>query len=363
MEIIYLTYFLTFTFLLFAIYVYNGYSFEIKKQLHSFHKSSPKLSLIIAAKNEEKNVSQVLNSLSKLDYPKENFEVIFVDDNSSDKTYNLIKSQIADKINYKLLKAELKKFEGKRGALQIGIENALNNFIVITDADCKPDVNWLKAIAGKLDEGYDFVFGVAPIQSGEKLVQKLTAFENLRNTYLTIAAVGLNISYSSAARSFAFRKKSFERIGGYSNTTETLSGDDDLLLREAVKHKMLIGTLIDSEAFVHSSAPESFDDYFKQKIRHLQTSFHYLLKQKLFLGFWHLINILSLFSILLVFISPIFILPFAAKLIYDLFIVIKHQREFGHKFKFYEIIYLQILFEIFLIINFFKSLSRKTEWK
>ena len=195
------------------------------------------------------------------------------------------------------------------------------------------------------------------------MVEKLSAFENLRNSYLTIAAVGLNIPYSAAARSFAFRKTSFERIGGYSNTTETLSGDDDLLIREAVKNKMLIGTVIEPDALVYSAAPKSFNEYFKQKKRHLQTSFHYLLKQKLFLGFWHLINLISLLSIVLGFISPILALPFAVKVVYDLFVVTKHQRDLGQDFRFYEILYLQILFEVFVVVNFFNSLSGKTKWK
>lgn len=221
----------------------------------------------------------------------------------------------------------------------------------------------MSALAGGLDYGYDFVFGVAPILMGNTLVEKLSAFENLRNTYLTIAAVGMNNPYSAAARSFAFRKTSFERVGGYGKTTETLSGDDDLLIREAVKHKMLIGTVIDPDAFVYSPAPRSFNEYFKQKHRHLQTSFHYLLKQKLFLGFWHLINLISLLSIVLFFNSPILALPFAAKVVYDWFVVSKHQQDLGQDFKFYEILYLQILFEIFVVVSFFNSLSGKTRWK
>jgi hypothetical protein len=83
----------------------------------------------------------------------------------------------------------------------------------------------------------------------------------------------------------------------------------------------------------------------------------------MFLGFWHLINLISLFSGLLFFFSPILALPFSIKIIYDFFIVIKHQKILGHHFKFYEIIYLQIFFEIFIVINFFNSLFGKTEWK
>ncbi len=361
MGIIYSSYIISFVFLLTAINIFKAFVYQIGKKNNITFKQ--KLSIVIAAKNEEKNINSLLNSLEKLNYPKENYEVIIIDDNSTDKTAELIQSRISDKNNFTFIKADNKKLEGKKGALSIGIENAKNNFIVITDADCKPQTNWLNAIAGGLDYGYDFIFGVAPIQTGKTLIEKLSAFENLRNSYLTIAAVGLNIPYSAAARSFAFRKASFKRIGGYSNTTETLSGDDDLLIREAVKNKMLIGTAIEPDALVYSAAPKSFDEYFKQKKRHLQTSFHYLLKQKIFLGFWHLINLISLFSIGLSLISPILALSFAVKLIYDFFLVIRFQKHLGHSFKFYEIIYLQILFEVFVVINFFNSLSGKTKWK
>ena len=361
MEIFTVSYITLTIFLLIAVNVYKGFAFQLNK--NTLPASTPKLSLIIAAKNEEANIPSLIDSIENLNYPKENFEVIIIDDNSDDKTAQLIESRISDKNNFTFIKAVNKELEGKKGALNIGIKNSTYNFIVITDADCQPEVNWLNSVAGALDYGYDFIFGVAPINSGTTLVEKLSAFENLRNTYLNISAVGMNIPYSAAARSFAFRKSSFERLGGYTKTTDTISGDDDLLLREAVKHKMLIGTFIEGDAFVYSAAPKSFNEYFLQKQRHLQTSFHYLLKQKMFLGFWHLINLISLFSVVLVFISPVLILPFIIKFIYDLFIVLRHQKKLGHAFKFYEVIYLQILFEVFIIINFFNSVSGKSVWK
>ncbi|MEO8231634.1 MAG: glycosyltransferase [Ignavibacteriota bacterium] len=361
MDLITLTYIIIILFLLVAINVYKGFSYQLSRKFTTT--SNPKLSLVIAAKNEENNIESLINSLEQLNYPKENLEIVIVDDSSTDKTVEIIQSKISDNQNYKLITASNKSMVGKKGALTIGIDNAANNFIVITDADCKPEKSWLNSIAGKLDEGFDFVFGVAPIESGKTLVEKISAFENLRNTYLSISAVGFNIPYSAAARSFAFRKTSFKRLGDYSNTTETLSGDDDLLLREAVKNKMLIGTVVDPDAFVYSAAPKNFTEYFNQKKRHLQTSFHYLLKQKFFLGFWHLINLISLITIFLIFISPVLALPFAVKLVYDFFIVIKHQKKLGHHFKFYEIFYLQILFEVFIVVNFFNSLTGKVNWK
>src|SRR5690606_32230742 len=113
-------------------------------------------------------------------------------DNSTDQTFELLE-KLSNKINPVIVKANDKKLEGKKGALSVGIEKAKNNFIVITDADCKPEPFWLKEIAKALDSGYDFVFGVAPISSGNTLVEKLSAIEDERNTLLSTATDGINI--------------------------------------------------------------------------------------------------------------------------------------------------------------------------
>ncbi len=63
------------------------------------------------------------------------------------------------------------------------------------------------------------------------------------------------------------------------------SGDDDLLLREAVKNKMKIGVVTESGSFVYSETKKTFSEYFQQKARHTQTSFHYLKKHQLSLVF------------------------------------------------------------------------------
>jgi cellulose synthase/poly-beta-1,6-N-acetylglucosamine synthase-like glycosyltransferase len=347
--------------------VYKGYKIEsIKKNntnIWNSENSAPFLSLVISAKNEEDNINSLFDSLERLNYPENKFEVIIINDGSADNTEQIIKKRIFNNANYSLIKSDKKEFAGKKGALAIGIKKAKYDFIAITDADCKPEKQWLNVIAEKLDAGYDFVFGVAPLYSGDKVIEKISAFETLRNFYLNITAVGLNIPFSAAARSFAFRRKSFEKIGGYSNTTETISGDDDLLLREAVKNKMLIGTFMQKDSFVFSSPPDSLQSYLKQRKRHLQTSFYYLPAQKLFLGIWFTINIISFFSVFGVFVSPVAAIPFCVKMVSDVFVSMKHQKELGHSFKFYQLVYLQIFYEFFVVVNFFNSLSEKTEWK
>lgn len=180
---------------------------------------------------------------------------------------------------------------------------------------------------------------------------------------LTFFAATIGLPYSAAARNFGFKKTSFEKVGGYSKTKDTLSGDDDLLLREAVKTNLKIGTVTAKGSFVFSKTKETFKDYIKQRARHTQTSFHYLFKPQLMLGLWHVFNLLILFSPLLFFLDIYFLLLLPLKLIMDLIIVLSIQNKFGYKFSFVEILFLQIFYELLLIIHFFNAKFGKIEWK
>ncbi len=322
-----------------------------------------KISVIVAAKNEEQNISALVNSLKKQSYPEELLEVIIIDDGSTDGTFSKTKSLIDGLDNFSVYKAKDKKFPGKKGALQYGVERASYPFILITDADCQPAEKWIESFAGKFASGSDFIFGAAPFFQKKNLVNKISCFENLRTSMLTLSAASFGLPYSAAARSFGFSRNAFEKLSGYKNTTETLSGDDDLLLREAVKSKMKIDFIADPTSFVYSNTVSNFSDYLKQKARHTSTSLHYLFVHRLLLGSWHLINLFMLFSPFLVFISNNFLILFFVKITGDILLVSSSKKYFNYSFNFLEIIFLQIVYEIFLIINFFNAGFRKTEWK
>ncbi|MFO7447705.1 MAG: glycosyltransferase [Ignavibacteriaceae bacterium] len=319
-------------------------------------------SIIIAAKNEGRNIPGLIESLKNLNYPSEKFEVIIIDDNSSDNTFELTKQLSSELKNFSVIAAgDNKRYPGKKGALDTGISKAEYPYILITDADCIPSEDWLTYYSGRFSEGYDIVFGPAPFYQTNSLMNKISCFENLRASLLVFGAAELNFSYSAMARNFGFKKSSFENIGGYSNTVETLGGDDDLLLREAVKHKMKIGTINHPGAFVYSIARESLDRYLKQKKRHTKTSLHYLPSRQLLLTIWHTINIFALFYPLIS-MNPDFIPLFFLKLFADFSMVSFYQKKFGYTFSITEKIYLQIYYEIFLIINFFNALVNKDKW-
>lgn len=326
--------------------------------------SSPlPVSVVIAVKNEAKNINELINNLSGLNYPAGKLEIILIDDASNDNSLKIMTELTAGKQEFQVLKVEAKQYPGKKGALEFGISKAHHNFIMITDADCRPEKDWLLFASGKFSEGNDLIFGIAPFYDGTTAANKISRFENLRNSILSFGLAGSGSYYTAAARNFGFRKDSFRRIQGYANTTETLSGDDDLLIREAVKNNLTIGIMTSSGSKVYSKSKESLKEYFAQRSRHTKTSFYYLPKIKLLLGFWHLINILFLSTIILSFLNHMLIVLFLIKIFTDLFIVIKLQKTFGYNFKILDIISLQIIYELFLIINFFNAAVREDKWK
>ncbi len=329
---------------------------------YSDKKAENKISVVVAAKNEEKNISNLIQSLKDSDFSSENFEVIIVDDESKDNTFLKAQNAANGLNNFQIHKCKNKIFPAKKGALNFGINLASNEFILITDADCLPSKGWLKSYSNKFNEGFDFISGAAPFIQSNSLVNKISCFENLRSSLLNFTTANLKIPYSAAARNFGFRKSSFEKIKGYSNTTETLSGDDDLLLREAIKNHLKIGTISGDRSKVYSNTKKTFKEYLKQKSRHTKTSFYYLPIHKLLLGFWHLLNLLFLFSSIFIFFNPIFIFPIGIKLFLDIIVVLFTQKNFGYKFNVAEIIYLQIIYECFLIINFINAIFKKDNW-
>ena len=321
------------------------------------------ISVIISAKNEADNISSLLNSLKNVDYPKNNFEIILVDDNSTDLTFCKAWAFKNEFTNLKIIKAENKKYPGKKGALALAINSTLNDYILITDADCTVSTAWLKRYSQKFSEGYDFLFGNAPFIYKPGLVNAISRFENLRTFFLYTTACKLHIPYSAAARNFGFKKSSFYKIKGYENTKETLSGDDDLLIREAVKNNMRIGYIPDKDAAVYSVPKETIKDYLAQRTRHTKTSIYYLPVHKLILGSWHIINLAALLSLFLGFYNKWFLVPPVIKIIADILIVKNNEAKSGYQFGIIQVIYLQVIYEILIVVNFINALFRKEKWK
>jgi len=324
--------------------------------------NNPGFSIVVAAKNEIKNLQGLLDSLGRLDYPKDKYEIIISDDNSDDGSLEWLTAQIKNRSNIKVVSAKEKKLPGKKGALEAGAAIAKFEYILITDADCRPEPNWIKSFACKFSQGYDAVFGAAPFLEGNSFVNKIARFENLRSSILTFALCNVNLPYSAAARSFGYTKSLYNKINGYKNTTDTLSGDDDLFIREALKAGARIGCFAEKGSMVFSKTKSTFKDYFNQKARHTSTSNYYLLKHKIILGLWHLLNLSAFIFLCAALFYPLALVLPALKFSADILLCSVIQKRFSYNFNFPEMLGLQVIYELNLITNYVFSFMKKGSW-
>ena len=327
-----------------------------------------KISIIVAAKNEETNIENLLHSLSKLNYPNNSFEVIVVDDESKDSTADIVQNYIKEFSNFKLISSSGKPYPAKKGALSVGIKKSKFDYILTTDADCVVPPNWLSIASRYFEKGSDIIFGLTPYlceelsEKNNNLVNRISSFERFRGQLLTFLFAKLKSPYSAGGGNFGFKKSAFLKIEGYENTLQTLSGDDDLLINEAVKYQLKITPILNSDFFVKTDSPKTWKEYFKQRARHTATSIYYRKEIQTTLALWHFSNIIILFSPLGLIINWIFIIPIIIKLTIDILITKYLSKSFDYSFNFLSIIPLQIFYELLLIIHFINSFTRKKKW-
>jgi cellulose synthase/poly-beta-1,6-N-acetylglucosamine synthase-like glycosyltransferase len=315
--------------------------------------------VVISARDEEQNIPAICRELQHQDY--DNFSINIVDDYSRDNTFE-ITAELKNEIpNIRVIKNELP--QGKKNALTTAVNNTNEEYILLTDADCFPESKWISSYLSRFSQGFDLLFGLAPFYTNNKLVAKISAFENLRSFILSISAAFFNIPYSAAGRNIGYKRSSFYNIGGYKNIMEIPFGDDGLLIREAAANKLKIGTVLTPGSSVFTYPKQTFKEYFIQRKRHTRTSFYYSFKTRLMLGVWHIINFAPFAILPLITLNSFFILPLVVKLSADIIMVMKVQSEFGYDFKIREAVYLQILYEIFIIVNFLNALTGRIKWK
>lgn len=174
-----------------------------------------KISIICTVKNEENNISELVESLLAQTFSAD--EIIFIDGGSTDRTTSIL-NQYAER-NPQIKLIEKKNTNIAKGR-NIGISSSKNEIIAVTDAGTKPQKNWLENLIKKLDEKTDVV-------SGFYLPDARTKFESLvaKITFRRIENVNEKI-FLPSSRSILFRKKCWKKVGGYPE--DSLTAEDTL---------------------------------------------------------------------------------------------------------------------------------------
>ena len=256
---------LSFLPLLFSFAVFIILSFGI---LRSFRLKNYKLhnySIIIACRNEEQNLPALFSFLERIDYPKDKYEIILVDDASSDNSLLKIKEFCKDEKNRRYFHFSEKstEYKGKKAALKKATDNAKYDIFLFTDADCLPPSNWLKSYNNYISNKTGMVVGFSP----EIDVSKFRKFTQLMSANIICSTIGLGLPFSAIGRNLAIKKKAFDKVGGFERIKNYQCGEDKLLLNFIKKTEYKIAYNSDVKV---PTRPEKIDFHNQQKRRYGQ---------------------------------------------------------------------------------------------
>lgn len=260
----------------------------------------PMVSIVVAARNEEKNISTCLKALTAQQYPTDKYEVIIVDDRSEDRTVEIVKRVMGKYAHIRLV--EIKKIEPpispKKWALHQGISQAKGEIILTTDADCRVETGWIETTVRHFDKHVGLVAGYSPLvsENHRSLLNRFMALDALALAAVAAGSFGGGYPLTCNGRNLAYRKEAYHQTGGFDAIRHIISGDDDLFLhqmREKTEWEMRYA--IEKQSVVSSIPPKNFKTFFHQKIRHASKSRYYNTRMKMGLVVAYLCNLSLLF--------------------------------------------------------------------
>jgi len=225
-----------------------------------------RISVVIAARNEEDNISDLLQALEQQTYPKELFEVIVVDDHSTDTTATIV-NQFQGVRLLSLKDDNINSY--KKKAIEAGIGISTGSLIVTTDADCRCGTGWLSTIAASYEERKP-VFIVAPVKivCNNSVLQIFQALDFMVLQGITAAAVFKKKLSMCNGANLAYEKNVFYEVGGFDGIDQIASGDDMLLMHKiSTNHPDRVQYLRSEEVMISSQPMLTWKDFFNQRIR------------------------------------------------------------------------------------------------
>jgi cellulose synthase/poly-beta-1,6-N-acetylglucosamine synthase-like glycosyltransferase len=244
------------------------FSLGLKKKYSLInYEELPFASIVVAARNEEKNIAQCLVSLNKLTYPEGKLEIIIVDDFSEDSTGKIIDEYIKDKPQFKKITPDNNSLLiGKVNAVASAINIAVGEIILLTDADCEVNPSWAATLASYYGNDVGVVNGFTIINSNSIF----SAIQGIDLVFLIAAASGtINMNYpvSCIGNNMSFRKQAYLDTGGYEKFPFSVTEDFILLhkISDLKKYKIIYPLL--KESIIISKPCAGMKELISQKKR------------------------------------------------------------------------------------------------
>lgn len=237
-------------------------SFDIILEEIPFQAEKLKPSIIICFKDEEDNLPTLITSLQSQSYT--NFELIWVNDHSTDGSVEIIESSLADFQDAKLLYSP---HQGKKQAQKYGIQEAANDFLITTDADCQPTSTWVESmVTFQLKEQADLVIAPVKLETADTLFTRLQALEFAVLVGSGMGSAGLGKPIFCNAANMAFTKQAWLDSQQDLHPEEP-SGDDVFLLHSIKQRNGTISILKSTKAMVTTRLQPTLKSFIHQRTR------------------------------------------------------------------------------------------------
>lgn len=244
--------------------------YNLKERFDSIDKSiKTKVSVLIAARNEEKNIENLLLSLYNQTFEKELFEVIIIDDRSEDKTREIIDTFINNNKDFNI-QVYTSENQGKKAAISQALHKAKNDLVIVTDADCILNTTWIESIVAYYQKSKSKMI-LAPVllTPSNTMFEKIQVLEHLSLIGSTAGSAAIGFPVMCNGANMAYERNAALEVEKYRHDFDIPSGDDMFLLEQFVKNfgYKNVKFLLSKSAIVKTKTCETIKDFFKQRRR------------------------------------------------------------------------------------------------
>lgn len=236
-----------------------------------------RFSIIVPFRNEAKNLHGLLHSFSQLNFPRSNFDIVFVNDSSEDDSVEIIQNFPALSFSFQIIENSRKSNSPKKDAISTAIPHLQNEWIITTDADCYVNPDWLTAIDNYIQkQNPEMIAGSVSFLADDSFLHQFQQLDLISLQGATIGSFGIGKPFLCNGANLAYTKKLFEEINGFEGNSQIASGDDVFLLQKAVlKYPNRIHYLKSKSSIVLTKPLDDWKSLFYQRVRWASKSSSY----------------------------------------------------------------------------------------
>lgn len=280
--------------------------------------AQPSVSVLVPARNEEASIGECVASLLAQEYPKEKLEIIVIDDQSTDRTAEIVRGFCAEHSSVRLLHVTDRPagVSPKINALEAGIGASHGEIIFTTDADCFVQPGWIAACMKQFEDSVGVVTGTTVFENrgdASPLLFGIQFLDFLSHTACAAGAIGNGSVNNCNGSNMAYRRAAYDRAGGYAALASMNTGDDSLLAqRIAAETPWSVGFVLDARAQVTTLPVSTWAQFFRQRMRWAAQTSDYHPETLGFLVATFLYYLLLTGTAIAAFFDPLYALLFAA---------------------------------------------------